>query len=1106
MASRKVLYMLICAVFFAVTQWQSALAQVSTASITGEVTDSSNRVIPRAQVTVTNEATGIRHAVTSNAVGLYTVSQLPIGTYRIEAEKPGFRKSIRAGIECDVGQLVRVDFVMQVGEVTQTVTVTGEAPVISTDTTSIGDVRYSQQIQNLPLNARNITPLYGLTAGVPFYQGNGNPETNGFVDNKGQGDVSFVIDGATGNSPINGNSGNVPSLDGRQIEMDFPNLGSVAEFHFNTADGTAENDDIATVSIVTKSGTNQFHGSAFEFNRTAALSARDFFLPNVVPLTRNQYGVTLGGPIRRDNTFFFLAWEGFRDNRSFPVSGKFPNTQERGGDLSELESKGIQLRNPLGGNFVNDIIPASQMTPIAKNMLNTYVPVPAGDVSAFSPGPSNFIGAKPEVDRTDKADFKVDQHFGSRDSLTGSYIYDPNFNDWTNISPLPNQTGLGLQNTLGEHLSIAETHILRPTVLNVAQLGMWYKHRLVSVGNENVNFLTGQNVIPGISPAPPFQGLPCITFNSSLISVSPNLFGCSTTSRRATELTKQVSDTLTLQQGRHTLEFGGNVQRLTINNFSVANPAGAFTFTSSPSIATSATGDSFADFLLGLPESDAWQVARDGYTGQWFYAFFAQDGFSITPRLRLNYGLRWDYYGKLSEKYGRNENFDLSLGKVVVPAAGEKYFLPAFVNSPLIVTAESLGLGGSLLHPDLDDWAPRIGLAYQPFGNGKTVIRAAYGIYYTPPSGFLSFQNSTGPPYNQSFTYAREAAIGAGGSPPSFANPVAIGGASSNLLAAATSINPNYQDQNSQVWNFTIERALGKGWRLQTSYVGNKGTNLYREMYSNGCLPGPIPCQSRTATEQPALDPLFPTSAGGHYDPVGSSIYHSLQVVVEKRFTNGFLFESNYAWSKLIAIDEAPEDPIGNANLDRGLYPTSIASVFNVNGIWQLPFGPNKPFLRTGLASKILEGWQLSGLAMLQSGIPFDVTAPASLSGTGSNHERANRIGSGLLATNRPLGQTLQEWFNTADFSKPALGQVGNAGVGILNGPGLFDTDVSLRRILPIHERLRLELRADFFNVFNNPNFDQPVSDVTSSAFGSIPDSNPYTFSREVQFGAQLQW
>ncbi|MGH9328768.1 MAG: carboxypeptidase regulatory-like domain-containing protein [Terriglobia bacterium] len=1099
------LMLLSLTILFCLAPFGCLRAQVSTATLTGEVTDTSNKIIPAAQVTVTNEATGVSHVVETNSVGIYSVPALPIGRYRIQVVKPGFRKSIHSGIELNVGQLVRVDFLLQLGEVTQTVTVVGATPLISPVTTSLGDWRYSQQIENLPLNARNISPLYSLTAGVPTYSSGVNPEVNGFVDNMGVGDVSFVVDGTVGNSPINSNSGNVPSLDGRVIEMDFPNLGSVEEFHINTADGSAENDDIATVSIVTKSGTNEFHGSAFEFNRTAALSARDFFLPNVTPLTRNQYGVNLGGPIRRDKTFFFVSWEGFRDHRSFPVAGKLPNEQERNGDLSELESKGIQLRNPLGGTFVDDIIPASQITSIAKTMLGTYVPLPAGNVSAFSPGAANFVGAKPEVDRTDKVDVKIDQHFSSKDSLTASYIYDPNFNDWTNDSPLPNQIGLGLQNTLGEHLSIAETHILSPTKLNVLRLGMWYKHRLVTIGNSSDNFLTGPNAIPGITPAPPFQGVPCVTLSSSLISVSPNLFSCSTTSRRATELTTQIGDNLTMQQGRHSLEFGANIERPTINNFSVGDPSGCFTFTSSPSVATSATGDSFADFLLGLPQSDAWQVAKDGYTGQWFYAFFAQDGFSITPRLRLNYGLRWDYFGRLSEKYGRNENIDLALGKVVVPAAGEKYFLPQFVNNPLIVTAGSVGLGGSLLHPDLDDWAPRIGLAYQPFGNAKTVIRAAYGIYYTPPSGFLNFQNSTDPPFNQAYTYSRETAIGAAGTPPSFANPVATGGVSSNLLAAAASINPYYEDLYSQVWNFTIERALGKSWRLRTSYIGNQGTNLWRKIFANGCLPGPIPCQARTATEQPARDPLFLPSAGGT-DPVGTSVYNSLQVDALKRFGNGFFLDANYTWSKVISTTEDPEDPIGNANLDRGPYASSIASVFHVNGIWDLPFGANKRFARTGPAAKILGGWQLAGLATAQSGMPFDITAPASLSGTGSDNERASRIGSGFLPGSRPLSQQLNEWFNTADFVVPALGEIGNSGVGILNGPGLFDTDVSLMRMLPIHERLSLELRADFFNVFNNPNFGQPVANVTSSAFGRISSSNPNTFSREVQFGAQLRW
>ena len=1097
-------------IYFCFTCFSGGTLLAQNASVSGTITDTSDAVVPQAIVVVINTKTGVQRKTISNQQGIYNVSELPPGSYRIRVDKPGFQPLVRENLTLDVAVNARVDLKLRVGNTKQTVIVESGTEALQTATTSLGNIRYGEQIQTMPLNSRGISSLYPLTAGVPVYSNGVNPPVSGFVDNQGVGDTAYVIDGTVANSPINGNSGDVPSLNGRVIEQDTPNLESVAEFSFNTADGKAEFSQISTISVVSKSGTNELHGSLFEYNRVGATSARSFFSPVRESLTRNQFGGSIGGPVDipglyngHNRTFFFGAYEGFRDYRQFAVTGKFPNSEERVGDLNVLAAT-LQLRDPNGGVFPNNIIPRSRLSPVSQALL-AYVPVPAGDQSAHAATAYNFAGDKPEVDWTNKFDVKLDHRFSDKDSISGRLTYSDNFNNWTNSSPLPNQIGLGTQTTNARQFSISETHIVNPANLNEFRAGFWRKYRLVTNGLSNTMFLTGDHTIPGINPQPPFAGLPSVEINSSLLGVTSSLFSASTTDRRAAEQTEQASDSYTLVHGRHTFKFGADIRRQLINNYSAANPAGDFMFSSSTSPANSATGDSFADFLLGLPQSDTWQTAATSYPRSWQDFFFAQDDYRVNSRLTLNAGLRWEYFGRFTEKYSRDANFILSLGEVAVPSGGRQYFLPQFVGNPLIATASSVGLNASLLHPDLNNFAPRFGLAYQPFDSGKTVIRAAYGVFYSPYSGFLNFQDATLAPYNLSYSYSRPSAIGAGGTPPSFANPFATGGASSNLLASVNSVDPNYRDLYSQVWNFTIEQQVGGGFVLRTSYVGNKGTRLPRQVYANGCLPGPIACQARSAAQNPAINPLFPVTAGG-MQTNGNSIYHAWQTEIERRYSNGLFLNANYTFDRLIDDGGAPENPIANSSLDRGRDATSITSIFHLNAVWALPFGPKQRFFgnASGATAKVIGGWQLAGLLHLQSGIPFTVTAPAANSGTGSTVNRANRIADGRLPADRPLNQKLAEYFNTAAFQLPALGQVGNAGIGALVGPGLFDTDMTLMKNTVLTERLNLQFRAEFFNIFNHPNFANPVADITSSAFGQI--NSTVGFPRQIQFALRLQF
>jgi hypothetical protein len=953
--------------------------------------------------------------------------------------------------------------------------------------------------------------LYALTAGVPQFGNGVVPYISGFVNPETSvTSTAFVIDGTVGNSPINANSGNVPSLNGRVIEQNMPNLESIAEFKINTANNKAEFGQVTSISVATRSGGNEFHGSVFEYNRVGATSARSFFAPRRESLTRNQYGLSLGGPVLlpalyngRNRTFFFGAFEGFRDHRLFPVTGKFPNSREKNGDLSAILSQ-VVLRDPNGGIFPNNVIPAARIHSVTRGMLD-YIPAVAGDESASAPTAFNFSGGKPQIDHTDKFDVKIDHRVSDKDSISGRLTYSDNFNHWTNSSPLPSEIGLGLQDTIARQFSVSENHIFNPNHLNELRLGFWRKRRFVTVGLHDVDFLTGDRAIPGLTPRPPFSGLPSVSLANSLLGVTGSLFTASTTHRAAAEETYQATDSYSIIQGRHTLKLGADVRRHRINNYQAPNPTGAFTFTSSTASANSATGEAWADFLLGLPQSSGWATPKDGYSRAWNFFLFAQDDFRVSSRLVLNYGLRFEYLGKLGELRARDANYDFSIRKVAVPRAGREFFLPNFVNDPLIVDAETVGLGDRLIEPDWNNFAPRIGLAYQPFGSGKSVLRAAYGVYYSASSGFLNFQTAVGPPYNTSYSYSRTVAIGAGGRPPSFSDPTATGGASANLLAAVGSVDRAYRDLYNQIWNFTLEQQLKADLSVRASYVGNRGTRLPRQVFANGCFAGPIACEARTATQNPRADVNFPVTAGG-LQTTGKAIYHAMELELERRYAAGVFFNVNYTLSRVISLTDRPADPLGNSALDRGMAPNSILNVFHFNGVADLPFGPGKRLLGAsrGAAARIVGGWQFAGLMQLQSGQPFTVTAPAADTGTGSTVNRAHREADGRLSQDRPKSEWLNRYFDTSAFRRPARGEIGSSGVGALIGPGLWLVDVSLIKNTAITERWNLQFRAEFFNLFNHANFGNPVADVTSSAFGRIGTLNG--FPRQVQFGARLQF
>ena len=1101
-------------------------AQVDTATVTGTVRDSSGASLPNAVVTAMEMNTGTKTIAKTSSDGNYVITPLKIGTYSVSVQATGFRTETRENIVLNVEQNQRLDFQLQVGSVTQTARVSSEAPLLESETASLGDVVAAPQVEELPLNGRRYTDLASLTSGVAKVTegpvNGGSTPTNGnaggsFAVNGTRGDQNnFILDGIDNNSNDNGDVAVLSSVD------------AIAEFKIQTANYSPEfgRSGGAVINASTKSGTNNFHGEAWEFLRNEAFDARGYFeSPDSpkAPYKQNQFGGTLGGPIKKDKAFFFLDYEGTRihqaqtDFASVPVGGESkgdfssilgpqstscgPNSDQPCSDALGRPVFQNEIFDPattrmVGGSVVRDgfgfdlttgqpiagqanIIPANRLNTIGANYAALY---PAPNLPGTA---NNYTLNAPGHEQTDQMDARVDENITSKIQLFErfSLIEDTRFQApvFSGIADGGSyNTGARPLNTEGLVLGLTDT--INPNLVNDLRVGFNRVHYVSNSPSYGQNYPPADLQVPGVPNNPLVNGLTWFAPNA-YAGLGEPLF----TPTRSTSQDIQVNDTLSLVHGKQLIKVGPQFRFDQFNLLQIGQPRGNLSFSGQYTSDTGSLGDGsgngLADMLLGIPVTAVISTTTPFGNREHTYGAFVEDNYKATSQLTLDLGLRYDYATPLYEAHNRESNFDYTKG--------------------IIVPAGTPGYPEKLATPHKDNFAPRIGLAYSPSRSKPFVVRAGYGRF------FVFYEIRTGDPlqldYNLPFFY--EPTFNSDGITPS---PVTLATGFPALnpanapFAGVTSQDFNPETPVYDQWNLDVEYQLPGQILITPAYVGTKGTHL-QVLRDLNQIPTPQP--TFDASLQPY--PQFGTFAS--IENRGNSTYHAFQLKAEKRTSNGLYFLSAFTFGK--AIDDQPEiccnSPWPQNSYDiaaeKGLADFDNRERWVTSVDYELPVGKGRQFLNQGgVLDAILGGWHLGGIVTLRSGFPFSPQIGFDPSNTGSpGLKRSNQIGSGSLPAHSP-----SLWFNINDFPVPNCPQgcFGDAGKNVLEGPGEKTADLSARKLFTLTERFNLEFRSEFFNAFNHAVFSQPDAFITDGPGAAGVITSTVIPQRQIQFALKLHF
>jgi hypothetical protein len=1055
-------------------------AQMPTATLVGRVVDASNAAVANATIRVRNVATNETRTVTSQLDGQYTVSSLAAGVYEITIDKPGFRQLVEKNLELQVDQTARIDAQLVVGAVVESVEVVASVPLMNTETSSRGDVIAPSEITEMPLNGRDFNDLAVLVAGVqPAEQSaKGSP----YVVNGARADASnVVIDGLNDENPRDAGAQARPPLD------------SLQEFKMQTSGYSAEYGRLAggVVNMALKSGGNQVHGSIFEFVRNDLFDARNFFDVAKSELRRNQFGATISGPLNipklyhgRDRTFYLVSWESYRQIEGSNSLGVVPTALERQGNFSQsydATGKLILIKDPLASGsctttsasacFPGNIVPASRFSPIAQQLMS-YYPLPN------LVGPNNYIANRPTPDNWDDFLFKVDQRLGAKDTLTGRIL-----ERWeTSTNPFSGSSlgTFGATTSTGQALyGISETRIFTPTLINEFRMGLTRTIDAELSAHAGTNWAANYG-IPGTTTDPSLEGFPKFSVTGF------ETIGDSTSDPiRYVVNNFNWNDVVTWNKGKHSLKMGGDVLRVQYYQPTNSNFNGTFTFNGK------LTNDGLADFLLGYMSSTSRKI---GTVTNHIYSTelgaFVQDDYKVLANLTLNLGLRYEIQKTPYEEYGQMTNYDPSIGMVLM---GGDVTVPNWQSTVagagltgLVGLASNYGLPKSLVNTNYDNFAPRIGFAWRPFGNNRTVVRSGYGIFYTGSRlSAMRTDLAGGFPFAVSQTFT-----GSTSNPAllTLANPFPASLAKDSGVTTANGWEVNAPSPYLESWNFTIEREVGKGVAIEAGYTGSKGTHLGKKYNLNQEIRTP------TLTSRP-----YPGYGEIDYYSFGSnSSYQAGTLTLRKRFEHGLFFRANYTYGK--SIDNASGLNYAGAGgyegaqdsqdlkLERGLSDFDIRQVFSMNFAWQIPFH-----------QRLLRGWQLAGSGTAYSGQPFtpQLSGPSQDLGEAT---RPDRIASGTLPN-----PSANLWFNLGAFVTvpDSAYRFGNSGRNILEGPGATAINLALSKAFRIRERARAQFRWEAFNVTNHTNFNLPSDTLDKSNAGAITGNKP---ARVMQLGLRCDF
>jgi hypothetical protein len=1094
----------------------SGNSQQITASIRGTVVDASGAVVCSAAVTATQAETGFTRTVTSDGQGDFIVIELPVGHYRVEAEAKGFQKFVQEGVTLDVNQTATVTMRLAVGTTTEKVEVHANATLIEAATTSLGKTVQEREILDLPLNGRNFTQLGVLQPGVVpitpgLAQAGGSLRDGQAYAVNGQRPESnnFLIDGADNFNGVDGGFVLKPPVD------------AIAEFRILTHTANAEfgHSTGSTTNIITRTGTNAVHGALWEFLRNDAFDAKSFFATSVEPLKRNQFGGTLGGPIKHDKTFLFGYYEGLRNRQGVTTRATVPSMAERGGDFSELCPEGFDAsgvcNNPdpnAGHQIYNVFVPPGQPPqPIPYNQLPGINPI-SQNILAFYPfpnqGANTFVTTQSKPENGDQFGLRFDHYLTSQDTLNFRYSFnqgsvtDPLSTAGANVPGFPVGEDQRAQNFVAQ-----ETHTFSPSLVAIARFSFLRNKFLF---DEHLNHIDpaslGFTYQPSLESAsgPPFIQV------AGFASVGDPITG----PRNTFQNTFAVNGSLIWIRGHHELKFGGGYGHDQINVVQGIATNGFFVFVNAP------LTNPFASFLIGQP---IFFLQGSGDFGRGIrgndFNLYAQDTFKVSSRITLNYGLRYELPFPYTEIKDRQILFEPGAQSVVFPTAPAGLLYP---GDP--------GVPRGLIQTEKTAFAPRIGIAWDPTGRGTWKVTSSYGIfydpYYTGQGGPLQAPISA-PPFLQTAQI----------SVPNFENPYAgLAPAVNGFTQPMTllTLDKDLKLPYAQDWNLNIQRAFGTDWLFEVGYIGTKGTRLPRFVEGNRTtfIPGDTPQDDAdrrrlySGCTRTDANPCTFSSVGliaGNTD----SSYHAMQTSLKKRFSHGLSFLASYTLSKTIddvssfnitgsaSQSTAGENDLAQNPLDlsaekgRSMFDSRHRFVLSYQ--WTLPYFANAQ----GWKKQVLRGWQVNGITTFMTGTPFTVydSAGVSLQGgapeiSGFPSDRPDRVGDftkGTCPNDGASAGTANCWISPSGFQRldanTQLGQFGSAGRNIAQGPGYQQWDFSALKNFRFTESKTIQFRAELFNIFNHANLGLPVNDLNSSNFGQIQTSQP---GRLVQFALKF--
>jgi len=1054
--------------------------QSTQGGIVGTVRDEKGATIVGAKVRVTSVSTGLVRDTATADNGVYRALALPAGSYIVAAESQGFAPMVTNEIEVGVDQVRTLDLTLHVSGRAETVTVEASAELTQTESSKLGEIIDNRKVEDLPLNGRDFAQLARLNPGVSASGGGGGQQggeggVSGFSSN-GQRSTSnnFLVDGADNNNYFAGEAVQLPSIDSIQ-EFEVQTNTFAAEYGRNTG---------SVVNLVTKSGTNQVHGSLYEFFRNDVLDASNFFNDERLPksaLRLNQFGGTFGGPIVKNKTFYFLNYEGFRRRAGITRITNVPTLAQRAGIFTDANGNPVTVAvNPVSAR-VFSLFPQPNSTN------------PSG----------NFISSPEQSDSTDQFLVKVDHHLRSSDTISARYsrtradIFFP-FTPGQSGTNIP---GYGLNDNGANHLvALSYTRVLSPRTLNEARVGFTRSNiaLVTEQGPQAADF--GFNT--GWDPNSPLSlgNIPQLAFSGGFVSGSAavtNLGGAIDQPNRTATNTYQFVDNLSHTTARHSFKVGGDIRYVQLNRLYDLAFSGQIIFSGQNN--TAGPGgtnipNALVDFAQGLP-SGSLQFVGDSHRNfrTTSYDFFAQDSFKIRPNLTLNYGLRYELNTVLHEAHGRLSSFRPQNFTTFLNPNASQTDLAALQASGVVLQDNVDGI----YNPDHNNFAPRVGLAWDLHGNGRTVLRAGYGLFYETIIGNIPGNVMLNPPFLPDF-FVQAPFTG-------WPNAFAPSG-----FPVLTVTAQNLPTPYAQHFNFGLQHELPGRMLFEIGYVGTTGTKLPRFRQVNQAFITQQQIDALTPDvvtrmELMGIPPPVAQFLSGHINLIPSvartpffgyaqlftaedvvaSNYHSLQAKLDKRFSNGLSFLGSYTWSH--SIDGAsvffgsgangttifPQDNY-NLRAERGNSDFDIRHRFSGSFLYQPP--------AIGFLPKAIgAGWQLGGILTLQTGQPFTVLTGQDNSSTGLGNDRPDLVGDPNAGP-----RTVQKWFNTAAFVPNAPLTFGNAGRNIVAGPGYRDFDFSVMKNNKIGERANLQLRTEFFNIFNHPSFALPSNILAAPNFGSL--------------------